>query len=309
MDGNAMIDTIAINHLIHDISHRLKGHDNDHARATQYAWWMLEEIMQCTKSELIRIHNVPLSSKQKMHLDNWIMQQNNNAMPLQYLIGSVPFGDFTLFVESPILIPRPETVQWCIDIIRSLKKLSDQSFCILDIGTGSGCIAIALAQAFEHATIYAVDISQKAIALAKKNAQHNNVHNITFISSDLFTEIKDHRFNMIVSNPPYIAPKEWSMLDKSVREWEDKKALFAHDNGTAILKQIIKKAPDYLTSHPGFSEHKIPQLVLEIGHMQGNSIALEFGKAGFCDNVIHKDMHGNDRVVSGRINDEPYKVT
>ncbi len=296
--------------FIHTLAHNLDRKYQDAALSTNYAWWMLEEVMQQTKTNILSQKTITLSPAQQKKLTEWMRQQVENHVPLQYLIGTVPFGDCTINVEPPILIPRPETENWCFALIEKLKKLPHQSLHILDLGTGSGCIAIALARALPQATIYAIDISMHALALAQKNAMQNKVTNIRFIHSDLFKELPhDMRFDLIVSNPPYIAHDEWDTLDLSVRGWEDKKALLAPDEGLGLLKKIITQAPFYLKPDPALHTHRIPHLVVEIGHEQGAPVAALFRAAHFFKVNIEKDLPGLDRIVTGYINNEVHPLT
>jgi release factor glutamine methyltransferase len=223
-------------------------------------------------------------------------------MPIAYLIGNVPFNDLDILVEPPTLIPRPETEEWVIDLIAKLKTLKSHTLTILDMCSGSGCIALALAKAFPQSTVYALDLSDKAIALGKKNAAHNGIKNVTFMQSDLFNELNtQHLFDIIVSNPPYISFDEFQELDASVSTWEDKQALVAADNGTAIINDIIEDAADYLKTDSEIAHTKIPQLIIEIGYRQADIVQNLMNSAGWIAVKILKDLEGKDRVVTGRI--------
>jgi release factor glutamine methyltransferase len=173
---------------------------------------------------------------------------------------------------------------------------SGHQFTILDLCTGSGCIALALAHAFPKSTVYASDISPEALALAQDNARLNNITNVTFIHSDLFNAIPHQRFNLIIANPPYITPEEYNSLDASVSQWEDKKALVADENGLKIIHEIIKKAPPFLQK----TEYPFPQVWIEIGYHQGASVSDLFKKYGFEPHIL-QDLYGNDRVVTGTL--------
>lgn len=301
-------EPIGIHDLIQSIATRLDKKYQNPTLCTQYAWWVLQAITHKNKATLIAQSSLALSDKQNEQLNDWIHRQLHDNIPLQYLLGSVPFLSAEILVEPPILIPRPETENWVAELIARLQQLEFQKFTILDMCTGSGCIAIALAQAFPHATIYAVDISTQAIALAKKNARHNTIANIQFIASDLFDAIPAGiTFDMIVSNPPYIAHKEWETLDPSVKEWEDQNALIADQNGTSILQKIITHAPQYLHPHAELKANNLPQLIVEIGYQQGAIVESLFQEARFYDTVIEKDLQGHDRVVSGCIDNEAPK--
>ena len=190
-------------------------------------------------------------------------------------------------------------------MIEKLKKIGTQPLRILDLCTGSGCIALSLAKEFPHIKIYASDISDTALALAQKNAQHNNITSIQFLSSDLLQDIPtDLQFDMIISNPPYISSTEWLQVDACVKEWEDPIALLAPEEGLGIVKEIIAQAKNRLQSHDALQDHGIPQLIIEIGYQQGDAVKELFEKEGFCNVAIHKDMQSNDRIVVGYLTHE-----
>ena len=249
--------------LIKKIEHQLEPCYADQILRHQSAWWMLEEITQKTKSELLAHDSVTLDDAQKEKLDDWIQQQVEKKIPLQYLIGWVPFGDLHIFVEPPVLIPRPETEEWTLRIADTLRKLKNKKINILDLCTGTGCIGLALAHALPQAQVVTTDLSPYALALAKKNAAHNNIKNITFIESDMFESIPTHnQFDLIVSNPPYISPKEYDQLDESVRAWEDPQALRAQDEGFALIRIIVEQSPAYLKENKELAQHGINQLFI-----------------------------------------------
>ncbi len=291
-----------IQKLISQIAHRLCDKYCDEPLCTQYAWWALESITQKGKTTLLLEQTIILNESQQHKLNSWIKQQVEENIPLQYLIGSVPFANCTILVEPPILIPRQETEEWCIALIKQLEALSHKTLRILDIGTGSGCIAIALAKALPQTHITATDISDQALDLAQKNAELNAVSNITFFSSDLFSEIPDKmQFDLIISNPPYISMENWKELDSSVKNWEDNNALIAPENGVGILKEIIQQASGYLDPHKELTQKNVPHLIVEIGYTQGDKVKSLFSHIGFSNVAIKKDLHGNDRLVSGSI--------
>jgi len=288
--------------LSRQIEDNLKKRYQDPTLRNQYAWWMLEKITNKKKSELIALEFINLTQEQIVTLEKWIEKQVVEHMPLQYLLGSVPFDDIEILVEPPVLIPRPETEEMCYHVLEMLKKLNNKNISILDIGTGSGCIALTLAKALPKSTIYATDISQKAIDLAQKNAKNNNIDNVKFLKSDLYENIKKNiTFDLIISNPPYISADEWKSLDNSVTKWEDPKALVARDEGLAIIEKIISLAPQFIKSNDEFKNKKIPQLIIEIGYKQGVDVAKLFEKAGFANIKIEQDIENKDRFVTGRL--------
>ncbi|HXW86235.1 MAG TPA: peptide chain release factor N(5)-glutamine methyltransferase [Candidatus Bathyarchaeia archaeon] len=266
----------------------------------QYAWWILEYILKKKQAQLITYKTVILNNEQQKLLDEWLHKLVDNAMPLQYLLGSVPFDDVDILVQSPVLIPRPETEEWVADLIEKLVLCKTTDLTILDLACGSGCIALALAHHLPHATLYATDISPHAIALTEKNKQHNAIQNVTVLQSDLFSAIDPHiRFDLIVSNPPYISPEQWNSVEKSVTVWEDEHALVAQDHGMAIIKKIISQAPNRLKPHQHLLKVGIDQLYIEIDYTQGPAAQECMQKAGYLTITLHKDLEGKNRVISG----------
>jgi release factor glutamine methyltransferase len=241
-----------------------------------------------------------MSPDQEKTLNLWIKQHSKELKPLQYILGSVPFCTLEILVEPPVLIPRPETEEWCFNLIKQLKQLSNKNINVLDLCSGSGCIALALAKALPEAKVLGTDISDAALKLAKKNAQFNNIKNVSFIKSDIYKKVPEKLvFDLIVANPPYITPKAWEELSPMVKKWEDKQALMANENGLAIISRIIQGAPKHLVINDEFIKLHIPQLELEIDYTQGNAVKDLMEQAGLSNVEIIKDMEGKDRVVAG----------
>ncbi len=264
------------------------------------AWWLLEWITGKTQTELIIKYHEQLSDAQQLLLEKTLKEIIDEHKPIQYILGSVPFLSLDITVRPPILIPRPETEFWCSWLIEKLKTVGDQPLMMLDLCTGSGCIGLSLAHAFPNATIYASDISEEACSLAKENAQKNHITNIKIVESDLFKDLPKKSFDIIVSNPPYIAPEEWPTLQESVKGWEDMRALITPDAGLALITKIIEAAPSHLEKNSVLTVNDIPQLVIEIGYLQGISVKYLMSRAGFSNVSVHKDQSGNDRFVTGK---------
>lgn len=205
--------------------------------------------------------------------------------PIQYLIGYVDFYGYKIKVTKDVLIPRYETEYLVEKIINYSKKIFNDKIKILDIGTGSGNIAITLKNKIDS-DVTACDISNNALNVARENAKNNNT-NIEFIESDLFSNIND-KFDIIVSNPPYIDYNE-KIMD-SVKEYEPNIALFAKDNGMFFYKEIIKNAKKYL------NDRFI--IAFEIGWWQGELIK-DIAKEYFnnCKITIEKDLTGRNRYI------------
>ena len=197
--------------------------------------------------------------------------------PIQYLIGYVNFYGYKINVNKNVLIPR--TINYSKQLFKN-KKIN-----ILDLGTGSGAIAIALNREL-NSNITAVDISKKALNIAKTNARENNC-NIDFLYSDMFKNIND-KYDIIISNPPYISYDEEIM--ESVKKYEPHKALFANNNGLYFYKKILKKAKDHL--------NKKFIIAFEIGWNQGNAIKAIAEKYFYTSIItIEKDFSGKDRYI------------
>ena len=286
--------------LVQSIAQQLKPIYKNTEEQQQTAWWLLQNITGKTKSTLIAQNEISLADEQTKQLNDWISQHVNDLKPLQYILGSVPFLSLEILVKPPTLIPRPETEEWCVNLITTLQKLKNRKINILDLCTGSGCIALALAQALPQATVVGTDISEQALSLAGKNAAHNHLKNVTFVKSDIYNTLpKKTTFDVIVSNPPYITDEEWAEISPSVSAWEDKKALHAPDEGLAIIKSIINGAQGYLHSNPEIASMDIPQLIIEIGYRQADSVKKLMQEAGFKNVQVTKDLAGKDRIVSG----------
>ena len=206
--------------------------------------------------------------------------------PAQYIIGSSDFHGLNLKVDERVLIPRPETEE-LVELI--LSENPESSLSVLDIGTGSGAIALALANSRSDWQITASDLSSDALALAKENAQTCGL-SLTFVQSDCLEAISG-RFDIIVSNPPYISEADRDEVGLNVLTSEPHMALFAEEEGYAVYRKIAEQAGDYLT--------KKGKIYLEIGYKQGDGVR-ELLKKSFPQKRIRvlKDQFGKDRMVA-----------
>lgn len=259
--------------------------------STHEAWWLLEHICNKTKIQLLTLE--ALTPQEQTLLIEALNQITIYHKPLAYIIGSVPFLDLSIEVQPPMLIPRHETEEWVDILIKKLQPYKHEIRSILDIGTGSGCIALTLAKALPDAHVIALDINPNALQLAQKNATYNSIKNITFLQSDLFENVpKSQKFDLIVSNPPYIDQAFEKTLPLEVANWEDHKALFAPENGLEIIEKILKQAPDFLHRNsilPG-------QLIIEIDYTQKNTV-LDVALANAWKAQPYKDSFGKWRTI------------
>lgn len=291
-----------VNTLISLIKNQLTQKFTDPILCQQYANWLLQAITQKTELELITTQEIEWTDYQQAQLDDALDKLINQNMPLAYLLGSMPFAGLDILIHPPILIPRSETEEWVCDLLDEMFSAHNESLTILDLCTGSGCIALAFACAFPNAKVYATDISDAAIELAKLNAKHNQISNVTFLHSNLFDAIpKNLKFDLIVANPPYIPEQQWNTLEPSVKNWEDKNALIAPDAGMALIKKIIDQAPAYLKANEFLEKIISTQLAIEIDATQGDALSTYLKNHGYTHVSIIKDLEGKDRLACGRV--------
>lgn len=285
--------------VIHHLTQLLMPHYHDSQRAQKIAWMLVEHVTTITPLRLITHKEACFISPQNYEKLLIIVEKHLiETFPLQYIFESVPFGPLEILVKPPVLIPRPETEEWCAQLVATLTRFKEEKLTILDMCTGSGCIGLWLAHALPNSTVYAVDIADHALALAQENAAHNNIKNIHFLRSNLFDIFSpDQKFDLIVANPPYIDPRVWHDLSPSVRNWEDRGALVAQQEGLEILMHIIHQSPSYLSSKNPLTQEGIASLVLEIGYDQGRAVMQLCKDRGFSKIQLLQDTANCDRVV------------
>lgn len=215
------------------------------------------------------------------------------GIPIQHITNRQEFMKMTFFVDENVLIPRPDTEILVEEVIKIAKKINAKK--ILDLCTGSGAIAISLAKYIDKSNITAVDISDKALNVAKLNAKNNEVEDrITFVESDLFKNLKKEKYDIIVSNPPYIKKEVLKKLDKEVQK-EPKLALDGGYDGLDFYRKIIKNADEYLKFN-GY-------LCFEIGYDQKEDVEnLLKEQEKYANITCKKDLCDNDRLVTAKLN-------
>ncbi len=215
------------------------------------------------------------------------------GLPLQHITHRQEFMKMTFYVDENVLIPRQDTEVLVEEVIKIAKKINAKKF--LDLCTGSGAIAVSLAKYIEQSEITAVDISGKALNVAKLNAKNNEVDDkITFVESDLFSNLKKEKYDMIVSNPPYIKTDIIKKLDKEVQK-EPYIALDGGYDGLDFYRKIINEADEYLKFH-GY-------LCLEIGYNQKEEVEELIRKQEkYTDTYCKKDLCDNDRIIIAKLN-------
>ena len=212
-----------------------------------------------------------------------ITSRRKKYEPLQYILGETEFYGYKIIVNKRVLIPRPETELLVEKIINEEKKASS----MLEIGTGSGAIVIALAKNLDNIKIDAIDILKDVLKIAEQNAKLNNVE-INFFQSDIFENVTD-KYDLIISNPPYISQTDYEELPVEIKDFEPKSALQAMNNGLYFYNEILKYAKEYLTESG--------KIYFEIGYDQAEKITEMAMKNGFSDIQGFKDLNGFDRIV------------
>ena len=215
-----------------------------------------------------------------------LIKKRAERVPLQYITGEQEFMGMTFHVNSNVLIPRQDTET----LVEEALKVVKPGMKVLDMCTGSGCVLISILKNVHGTGGYGYDISKQAINVAKENAKLNDVPAI-FERSNLFEDVADETFDVIVSNPPYIRSDEIPFLMPEVSEFEPHEALDGKEDGLFFYRKIIQESPDYLTDG-GY-------LLFEIGYDQGWAVSSMMKEAGFEDVCGKKDLARNDRVVCG----------
>ena len=268
----------------------------DADEAESFFYLILEEKNKLKRIDLALNHDLSFSSEEIV-VWNSILEQLKKEIPVQYLLGKTSFYGLEFEVNPDVLIPRPETeelVEWIIQSQRP--KAKSQKLKILDIGTGSGCIAIALAKNIPNTEVFAIDVSEKALATAQKNAE-KNVVKVTFLENNILKTIDlEQQFDIIVSNPPYVRNLEKQEIKKNVLDNEPHLALFVEDNDALIFYRKIAELAQKNLSENG-------QLFFEINQYLGKEMIDLLEKMNFKNIKLRQDIYGNDRMVLGEMAD------
>lgn len=231
----------------------------------------------------------PCSPRTEAFFGRLIARRLDGA-PLAYLAGVKEFWSIPFEVSPSVLIPRPET-EALVEKVLELAGRGDEA--IVDVGTGCGCIAVALAQELPRARIDAVDISERALRVARRNAARHKARRVRFLRSDLLSAYRGtgSRFDFIVSNPPYVSRAEWDGLPADVRGFEPRRALLAGESGLELIERLVRRAAAFLK--PG------GHLIFEIGDGQRDRVLGLFGKR-WTEIETAWDLAGKPRVITAR---------
>lgn len=267
--------------------------------ATKEAEIFIMHVLNISKTELYSA--MRKVSEEESCILHSLIERRIKGEPIQYIIGYVEFYGLRINVGKGVLIPRPETELLVEEAIREISKGKVSVYCqqgiegfrlnILDLCTGSGCIALALAWQFPDADVYGVDKSDIAIEYAMRNAIENKIKNVYFLKGDLFEPVKNKKFDCIVSNPPYIKRSDVKDLQKEIRDYEPIDALDGGEDGLDFYRRIFNGSPNFLNKD-GF-------LMLEIGYNQADEIKEMAIKSGFKDINFRRDYSGIRRIFVG----------
>ena len=244
---------------------------------------LLCHVLKIERSKLFS-HPERELTKSEQELYNKLTQRRKNNEPIAYIINNQPFMGLEFYVDQNVLIPRPETELLVEEVIKESKVHCPRS--IVDVGTGSGCIAVTLAKNLPNSKVIAIDSSKAALEIAKKNAAANGVADqIDFRLGNMFEPLKE-KIDLIVSNPPYIPTAEIDKLEPDVKNFEPRSALDGGPEGLKYIRDLIIQSPSLLTT-------QLPKrLFIEIGYDQAAALK-QLGNF-----TITKDLSGHDRILA-----------
>ena len=249
-------------------------------------WLLLEHFADIKKSDYLANQDKTITKVVAEQIEEAV-EKRANHIPVQHIIGQTEFMGLTFKVNDKVLVPRLDTEILVDEVV---KYVGDDFAKILDMCTGSGCIAITVSDMCDNATVVGADISKDAIDIAEDNNKLNQT-DVTFIESDLFENVEG-LFDVVVSNPPYIKTEEIENLQEEVKLYDPKLALDGGESGLDFYQRIIKDSKDYLKANG--------MIFFEIGFDQAEEVSNILKENGYHDIVVKKDLSGLDRVVMAR---------
>lgn len=252
------------------------------------AWYLLESIIKMSRAEFLLHSTDPMTESQIEKYQSFVNRRVKHE-PMQYIIGEQEFMGLNFFVNENVLIPRQDT-EILVELV--LKDSKDKT--VLDVCTGSGCIAISLAKLSKAKSVTALDISRKALELARENAIRNQV-DVKFIESNMFSNVIG-RYDVIVSNPPYIPTDVIQTLMPEVKDYEPLLALDGTKDGLEFYRILAEQSKNYLS--------KAGKVYFEIGCEQADAVCELLKENGYDNIVVTKDYANLDRVVSAKLKDD-----
>ncbi len=250
---------------------------------------MIAHVLHVPRIQLYSKFDRPFSDEELSTLRAMIKRRAARE-PLQYILGETEFYGLPFAVSPAALIPRPETELLVEYVLKRLKQDSALNASILDIGTGTGCIAIALAKNLPEASVYALDVSEGALELAKTNAERNSVHNVQFGKINILETQPKRRFRVIVANPPYIGLDDMKELEPELSNHEPRTALTDEADGLRFYRRFAEIFPAMLEEGGSFA--------VEMGFGQASAVEAFFRETGFTTEVVN-DYAGIARICAG----------
>lgn len=270
--------------IIHDIIESLRG-GVPNEELQELAYWIVEELTGLSRSEIITMSVLGGSVELDRSRVQQVIQRIKKNEPVQYIFGHTNWRGLDLLVDSGTLIPRPETSELVDWVLETLGEAENVRF--MDIGTGSGCIAIAIKQKYPRATVIALDVSSQALQVAQRNADKYGFDIIWQQKDVLNSELE--QVDVIISNPPYICVQERSSMDARVLDYEPETALFVPDDDPLLFYRRIAE------------QRASKMLFFEINEAYGQEVCEMLHKLGYIDVTVKKDFYGKTRMVFGRI--------
>ena len=250
--------------------------------------WLLRSLLKCNKLDIYLRFEEPLDSRQLSVLRSWIKRRVKNNEPLQYITGSCDFYGRRYIVNSKVLIPRQETER-LIDIVIDKSSMVEKPD-ILDVGTGSGCIALTLALEISKANIFGIDVSLDAIKVAEENKSRLNVKNVFFYEMNILIDIPFQTYDFLISNPPYVSQKEMKNLSKEIKNFEPHIALTDFDDGLIFYHRLGEIGKEMLKLNGWI----IPEVGKEYHSSKVYSI---FKNLHYRNLALIRDFNGDNRVL------------
>lgn len=252
--------------------------------------WLLMDVLNCSRVDLYTDFEKPVKQSE-LGIFKTLLKRRLAHEPVQYIIGETEFMGFPFQVNESVLIPRPETEILVEKAVDWLRKQPKTFYRVIDIGAGSGCLGVSLARLAPHLELTLVDISEDALNVARKNARINKVtEQITCRQMDILTETPTEKFDLIVSNPPYIAVKELEHLQNDIQKFEPRTALVAGENGLIFYRRYAEFAKGWLVENG--------KIFLEIGGThQSKSVMNLFRGNNWSEISLHKDYADQDRLL------------
>ncbi len=253
---------------------------------------LLAHVLHYERIQLYAHFDKPLS-KEELGIFRALFQRRLAHEPVQYIIGEAGFMGFTFFVDQRVLVPRPETELLVEKVVEVMKASAKPELRVLDIGTGSGNIAISIAHYVPSCTVDAIDVSEDALAVAEKNVQRHNISSrVNLIKADVLNLpdfIRSRQYDFIVSNPPYISDQEYALLDKDVKDYEPRIALNECGDGLTFYKTISRLGKTMLADD-GWA-------FVEIAYNQAYPVKEIFSQAEYSTIILIPDMNQITRIV------------